>query len=220
MERFLTKYDVVQIKAGVVDLESGVDLGGWQGRIYESLEGEDGDLVAYVRWDSQTIKMIPDKFRTYCMDNRLSWVDILMGIESLKAATARDTMDEADWERSRALSKYFWPQMGESGKKVCAIFDAFPPNEGCVLQAWEKYLKEHLALPFSAIIKKEEKFPAKGNRKIIVHDLNGSEEVYGIAALAKIDHQRIILPITGIHVPRGSENYEALENYKFWFVNQ
>ncbi|NPV77165.1 MAG: hypothetical protein HPY59_12440 [Anaerolineae bacterium] len=220
MEHSLTKHDVVQIKPGVIDLKSGFDLGGWQGRIYDFFDDEDGNLVAYMRWDSQTIKTMPDEFRRYCIDNRLSWVDILIGTENLTPATPRDTIDEADWERARTQSIYLWSHLGESGKKVCSIFDAFPSNEGSVLQAWEKYLKQHLSLPFSATLKKRERFSARGSSKCIVHDLNGSDEIYGIAALVEINHQRIVLPITDIHAPRGSKNYDTLANYKFWFTNQ
>jgi len=220
MDLFFTKFASVQIKSGIVDLKSGVDLGGWQGRIYEFLEGEGGDLVAYIRWDSQTIRRIPDGFRSYCMANQLSWVDMLLGTESLTLAAARDTMDEADWERSRALSRYVWTQLGETGKKICSIFDTFTDNRKSVLQAWENYLREHLTFPFSATMKKKKYFSTRGSRKVIVHSLNGSEETYGVTVLAEINHQEVVIPITDIFTPRGADNYDVLENYRFWFANQ
>lgn len=220
MEHFFIKDDVVQIEAGIIDRQSGIDLGGWQGRIHELLNGKDGELVAYVRWDSHTIKKIPDEFRRFCINHHLSWLDILMGVESLHPAAARDTVDKADWERSRALSEYYWSQMGETGNRICSIFNAFDAEEGSVLQAWEKFLKQNLTLPFTATMKKRKKHSAKGNQPVVVHDLNGSEETYGNTALVEINQQWIVLPITDIQVPRGSSNYEVLEDYKFWFVNR
>ncbi len=48
--------DSVVVKAGVKDPDTGMGLGGWQGRVAKIEE----DNLLCIDWDSQTLKNIPD----------------------------------------------------------------------------------------------------------------------------------------------------------------
>ncbi|MCC6147133.1 MAG: hypothetical protein IT308_06145 [Anaerolineaceae bacterium] len=220
MEHFFEKYDIVKIKQGIIDLESGAELGGWLGRIVEFLEDDEGDLVAYVRWDSVTLRNIPDDFFEYCRKNQVSGVDILIGVDALAPAYARDTIDEANWERTRILAKYFWPQIENYTENTLTALEAHKKDGGSVLQAWEEYLKTNLTFPLTAEIKLQGKTIRQKKCKCIVQDLNGSEDTYGVAVFVEINGSFFVLPLTSIQVARNSEVYLALETYRFWFNNQ
>ncbi len=55
------EYPVV-VKASVKEPDTGMDLGGWQGRIAKI----EKDNLLCIDWDSQTLKNIPDSHITDC----------------------------------------------------------------------------------------------------------------------------------------------------------
>lgn len=61
--------DSVVVKAGVKDPDTGMDIGGWQGRIAEIEE----DNLLYINWDSLTLKNIPDSHITDCELEGFGW---------------------------------------------------------------------------------------------------------------------------------------------------
>ncbi len=219
MDHRYKKFDVVELKTDVVDQETNINLGGWQGRIFDFFEDEKGDIVAYIRWDSQTIQQIPKNFIDLCIDNDLSWVDILIGVESLNFGSARDTLEMAEWQRLEALSTYSWSQPGKAGQKAQEVIKSFRKDEGNVLQAWEKYLKDNLHFPFPIRIRKVNKTSHKENQKGIALELNGAEDVYGVMSMVDINGRKVIIPTIDLIVPHNSKNHEYLETYRFWFEN-
>lgn len=217
MDHSFIKFDIVQVKSGVIDRETGTNLGGWQGRIFDFLEDEDGDTVAYVRWDGPTIRQIPKDYINFCMHNGLSWVDILIGVESLSPGLERDTPDSSEWQRLEVVSQYSWPQFGKAGQKALDVIKTFSGNDGSVLQAWEKYLKDHLQFPFTARIRKAKKSP---NQKVVALELNGAEDVYGVTVIVEIDGRKAVIPAIDLVLPHNSKNYAFLEAYSFWLKNR
>ena len=55
--------DSVKVKEGLMcpDLE-GLCIGGWQGKVSEVGEDKDGNALIGIRWDSTTLKNLPDYF--------------------------------------------------------------------------------------------------------------------------------------------------------------
>lgn len=220
MENPFTKFDIVKVKEGIIDQETGIALEGWQGRIYDFFDDDNGDCVAYIRWDSDTIRRIPEDFIDFCNKNDLTWVDIIIGIESLEPGKETDTPDIAEWQRLMALSKYNWMHMGAVGVKVQQIINSYSLEEGSILQFWEKYLLENLHFPFSARLRKKNQKHNKINQNLKAIDLNGSEEVYGLAILCEMDDRQLIVPLSDLIVSQSSSNYEFLQYYRFWFENR
>ena len=55
--------DSVKVKNGILcpDLKD-LCIGGWQGRISEIIEDDDGNIIVRIEWDSITLKNMPDYY--------------------------------------------------------------------------------------------------------------------------------------------------------------
>lgn len=220
-DRYIHKGDSVRIKSGVTDIESGVALQGWQGRILELFEDDDGNLLSYIRWDSQTIEKMPLDFINYCLKKDLEWLEIVIGIENIEPAEPRDSVDEAEWARVRMLAKYTWSNLGNPGRQIWKIL-LDGEKAGClsILGIWEKHLRTCLDFPFHASLIREESYPQESTVQVMVLDLCGYDETYGVVCLVKTPEKEIILPLIDINIPPGAKNQPCLDLYYLWFSHR
>src|SRR5262249_269370 len=85
----------VIVKPGTQDPDTGGDISGWQGRVTEIVDGEDGPLVC-VAWDSLTLKRLPHALIARSENEGWDWQSMYLFLTDVEPAPARDA--EADVE--------------------------------------------------------------------------------------------------------------------------
>jgi len=79
--------DSVVVKSGVIDPDLDNDIGGWQGRV---LETDDGDSV-FIRWDSITLQEMGMDVAIQCENENLNWEVMTLDMADVQKAASRDT---------------------------------------------------------------------------------------------------------------------------------
>ena len=79
--------DSVVVKSGVIDPDLDIDIGGWQGRVMET---DDGDSV-FIRWDSITLQEMGLDVAIQCENENLNWEVMTLDMADVQKATSRDT---------------------------------------------------------------------------------------------------------------------------------
>jgi len=79
--------DSVVVKSGVIDPDLDNDIGGWQGRVMET---DDGDSV-FIRWDSITLQEMGLDVTIQCENKNLDWEVMTLDMADVQKAVSRDT---------------------------------------------------------------------------------------------------------------------------------
>ena len=79
--------DSVVVKSGVIDPDLDNDIGGWQGRV---LETDDGDSV-FIRWDSITLQEMGLDIAIQCENNNLDREVMTLDMADVQKDAMRDT---------------------------------------------------------------------------------------------------------------------------------
>lgn len=84
--------DSVKVREGIMcpDLED-LCIEGWQGKVSEVGEGEDGIILIGIRWDSITLKNLPDYFIEQSEEEGLEYARMYLWQEDVKPIECRDT---------------------------------------------------------------------------------------------------------------------------------
>lgn len=93
--------DSVCVRAGVIDPDLSVDIGGWQGRIREV----DGADTVYIEWDSITMRQMSIDLIIRCENENLDWRFMTLEQCDLKIVESRDTEDNVATTASRIWIK-------------------------------------------------------------------------------------------------------------------
>ena len=114
------------------------------------------------------------------------------------------------------------PQIGyNQWPKSCANSDdtnpAVPENE----IDWEMYLKNNLEFPFWAEVSDfQEKGILNLGDKVKVHEISGSEDVYGVIAKVKLSRKTYHFPLYDLApIDKNSKNHQLIEIYKTTYGN-
>ena len=86
---------------------------------------------------------------------------------------------------------------------------------------WETYLRNNLEFPFWAQISGfQEKGILNLDDKVKVHDISGSEDIYGVIAKVKLGRKTYHFPLYELAViEKKSKNYKLIEKYKTTYGN-
>jgi hypothetical protein len=206
--------DSVRVKPGVDDPDLGIDIGGWQGRVTDIRQGDDGILLVDIRWDSVTLDSMPDEAIEQCEDMGLDWRVMGLAADDVEPAVARDT--EADTERVAAelADRHAWDYLGEQGKRIAAVL--------AVEEGWEGYLEEHLTFPFEAEVdESQSRGPIRYGDRVRVTGVSMEDETYGVIADVRLGRRKYAFPVCGLEVvDRQSPNYQIIRDYRVWFANR
>ena len=84
--------DSVKVREGMMcpDLED-LCIEGWQGKVSEVGEDTDGKILIGIRWDSITLKNLPDYFIEQSEEEGLDCTRMYLWQEDVKPAECRDT---------------------------------------------------------------------------------------------------------------------------------
>ncbi|HEX6386524.1 MAG TPA: calcium-binding protein [Anaerolineae bacterium] len=140
--------DSVRFKDGLKDEDSGIDIGGWQGRVIKINAKHKTLLVAL---DSITLKSIPREHLEACEEEGLGWSEYYIGFDEVEPAEPRDTKQDVKKTIADLSNSLGWVYLGEEGREINAIL-AGADNEYEQMGAWEDHLEDVLTFPFEAEI--------------------------------------------------------------------
>lgn len=80
-----------------LDYES-LCIGSYQGRVFEIEE----DIIG-IRWDSVTLKQLPQEYIKHSEEDGLDWAKMYLSSNEIESAYPRDSEETADQVRQRSL---------------------------------------------------------------------------------------------------------------------
>jgi hypothetical protein len=86
--------DSVKVKEGARDEDFDVDIGGWQGRVFEVLYSEEDAFSLHIEWDSLTMKSMDVGLIEKCVKEGLDWEAMFLEPDVLQPADPRDTLED------------------------------------------------------------------------------------------------------------------------------
>lgn len=215
--------DSVVVKPGVTDPDMGGDLCGWQGRITAIHEDED-PVIVEIHWDSLTLKSISLEQIAGCEEEGLSWLEMNLYATELVPAVARDTEADVAATIAQLEPLYNWLYLGgEQGKRVQEIINSAPDrNELTILRTWHNHLKEHLKLPFRAVVSEyDEPGPVREGDRVTVMQIMRLDNTYGTIVSVKHksgSHQFALCDLKATDTDTQTE--ELVDDYSVWFANR
>lgn len=212
--------DSVRFKDGQKDAESGINIGGWQGRITQISAKHEMLLVAL---DSVTLKSMSQEYLEDCEEEGLGWSEYYIGFDDVEPAQPRDTerdVKETITELSNSLA-WLWLG-GQEGRDMNAILaDAGDDYEE--LQAWEKHLRTVLTFPFNAEVSEWQRrgSPLRVGQEVRVTKIVDLDEGVGILVRVKKGRRATVFPLCDLEmVPETSPNHDPVQLYAVWFANR
>ncbi len=213
--------DSVVVNQGVKDPDSKKDIGGRFGRIF----GLSDDDIVTIQWDIITLRNLPsqeiEKFEKKGMD----WSEINLEKNEITKAKPRDTIEDAEKEKDRLESMYYWTDFGAQGKRIKnVIMTAKSDDVLDIYEAWKKHFEKSLVFPFEGIVYDwDKRKPFKDEDEINVLAISDSEidEMYGVFASVKKKSGAIDFPFCAIEpIRKQSQNGQVLDDYSVWFSNR
>lgn len=217
--------DSVRVRAGVIEPVTGTDLSGWEGRVRQmAADPESGVLVAWVEWDSQTLRKLTPALIRRWSEADVEWDGQAMEVRDLQSVDPRDSTAQTDQARTDLLARYAWTDLDEQGKRIYRIlsnaFKAHPHFTN--LEAWESYLSDRLRFPFMArVVVEQDSGPLSLEMEVEVRELSGIDPEHGLFVLVQRGGRTFVFPLSDLAVDDPtSPNFEPLEDYGMWFENK
>lgn len=211
--------DSVRFKDGQRDEESGIDIGGWQGRITEI---DEKSKILLVELDSITLQSMPREYIERCEEMGFGWSEYYIGFDDVEAAEPRDKKSDVKATIAELENLVAWVHLGEKGREINAIL-AGADNEDEQLDVWEKYLQNTLSFPFEAEVSEwqDPRSPLQVGQKVRVMDIDELDEWYGILVKVKKGRRQYIFPLCDLEVTSAnSPNHDPVHLYSVWFANK
>ena len=188
--------DVVKVCQGFIDPDTGVDMGGWHGRITQ-LFPEVG--TALITFDSITLQNLPSDYIEDSEVEGVSWNEYGYDLTDLTKVEPRDTTTAAPKILKQLEDKlgknYFY--LGEEGKDIQRIMRTIDPDGDLdPLYAWLVYLEQELKFPFEAVVdESQERGPLRSGDKVRVHAIEDADEHYGLIVKLRHGRKQFHLPL-------------------------
>lgn len=219
-----TKFSVgteVRVQMGVTlpDLPD-VPLGNWSGTITEVFA--DQTPVTYeIKWSRRTLSEMPAIYRKRCERDGYEWDTVWLDEDELELDTGMSLPLEQPTEIiTRPLA------MSDQSDRIRAIFhlttdDPLPNVEYETLSVYFQFLVDQLSFPFQARYRPEGGQFAGRVQQVTVrslYDLDDydPEEFYGLIGVGRCYGKQIEFPIRDIDVEQSDDNYQLIDDYKFW----
>ncbi|MCD4767237.1 MAG: calcium-binding protein [Methanosarcinales archaeon] len=216
--------DSVKVKSGILcpDLED-LCIGGWQGRISEITEADDGTAIVRIEWDSITLKNMPDCYIDQSEEEDLDCSAMYLEPDDVELTESRDKKEDAAETLKAIFKAYRWGWLGEEGKRIQnVLFHVNENDEMEAIDAWEKYLEKTLSYPFDAIITEGSSGGhLKQGDKLSVKRISLVEDFHGIIVELRLKRNKYDHPLCNMEViNRKSSNYQLVSDYCTWFWNR
>ena len=211
--------DSVVVKAGVKDPDTGMDIGGWQGRIAEIEE----DNLLYITWDSLTLKNIPDSYITTCEEEGFGWNQYYTYATDVEKTEPRDTENDVDEMIGILEDKHAWDSLGKEGEGIKEVLrDIASDDDEAALEAWDTHLRQVLKFPFQAEVKEfQERGPLREGDRITVEEIDSYiDDLRGIFVKVTKKKSSYVFPLADLEAmyQKGSD-FQSLRSYVIWFAN-
>lgn len=212
--------DSAAVKAGTLDEDSGIDLGGWQGRILAIEDRADGTFLM-LSWDSITLKNIPESYLQESEEQGLDWSEYSLAAADVEPAKERDTAREAARVKSDIATAVSWCGLGAEGQRIRQVIAGLD-GELEILTAWESHLRQKLKFPFAAEISEpQDRGRLRQGYRVTVLRISGVDDQFGIVVEIALGRERFDFPLCDLRtVGRKSPHKQALSDYAVWFANQ
>lgn len=210
----------VVVIAGVKEVETGVDMSGWQGRI---IDVDDENNLLTVEWDSITLRALPPPYIEQSEENGYGWDQYFLSPTDVTLTTARDTEAEVAAALVELERRYAWVALGPEGKAIQAVLkDVDPADTMAAINTWEKHLGVVLRFPFKAVIAEfQEHGRLQAGDQVQVRKLAESNERYGLLVEIQSQHGIALFPLCDLEVANHkSPNHEHVQNYAVWYANR
>lgn len=212
--------DFVRVKEGVSDPDSDQDISGWQGRVVEIGEDNEGQPLLLIAWDSHTLHNMPDLYLEESEIKGLDWRRFLLGAGEVEPAQRRDTNEDVDRVVEEIESQIYWISLGEEGRRIQQILSGVR-GEMEELRAWERYLKENLTFPFEAEVSEyQEKTPLRQGDRVRVWEISTVDDLYGVIIAGRWEGESIDFPLCDLDVVGNDLNGQIVSDYGVWFANR
>ena len=215
--------DMVAVKPGVTDADIGDDIGGWQGRVINVYAEADDQPTVDIQWDSVTLRNMPPAMIEACEEQGLDWSEMCLYASEVAPAQPRDRARDAGTVKAELAREYFWASIGgEQGKRIGEVVNGAPArDEMAVMETWHERLGARLTFPFAAVRYEYESGPITADARVIVTDLAGVDDLYGVIVAVTYGRRSYELPLADLKADdKGSANYQLTDDYAVWFANR
>ena len=199
------------------------DLSGWQGRIIEVSEDENGEMIIGIAWDSLTLKEMPELYIEKSETDGLDWAVIYLSPSDVEQVKLRDSEKDTDEIRKKIEDRFEWLGMGEEGKRIQAIVNSVENNdEWELMKIWKKHLKQNLKFPFESVV---DEYQSRGSFKqgdrLRVSGIETVDDPYGVIVSCKAGRRQFHFPLADLAaVDNKSDNAMHIQDYRVWFANR
>lgn len=210
----------VVVNAGIKEVETGVDMSGWQGRI---IDIDDESNLLTIEWDSITLRALPATYIEQSEENGYGWDQYFLPPTHVTLTTARDSEADVAAATVELERLYAWVALGPEGKAIQAILkDVDPADTMAAINTWEKHLQTVLHFPFKAVIAEfQEHGRLQAGDQVQVRQLAESNERYGLLVEIQSQHGIALFPLCDLEVANpNSRNHEHVQNYAVWYANR
>jgi hypothetical protein len=202
--------------------DASVDISGWQGRILEISETENGKSLLTIAWDSRTLEQMPHDYIVNSERDGLDWHSIRLYASDVRSDQARDTEKQVQRKKEEILEQYRWYGFGEQGERILKVLGEVELSDRrACLERWEEYLDDRLDYPVESRICDDVR---------ISSEVRGDEvSILGITFLD--DAMRLIvnvrspnnyseIPVINLCVDESSKAHQPVEDYKVWQIHR
>lgn len=215
------RQDSVVVRAGTKELEHPQnDISGWQGRVVDFMEGEEGQVLTLVEWDSYTLEKMPESFIEERADHSWDWEAMSLDVSCLEQAHPRDNYYRVERVQAKLSARHFWPLIPASGERIAQfLLKLDPSDESSIFSAWHHWLSDQLKFPFEACIERSSPgSPALKGDFVTVTDLAPFDPLTGVHG--EVHYRKFVLqiPLANLIVlNENSSNHQFIDDYKLWF---
>ncbi len=212
--------DSVRVKEGITDPDSGLDMSGWQGRVVEIGEDNEGEPLILVAWDSHTFRNMPAWYLEDSEIKGFDWREFFLGAGDIEPAERRDTSEDVDRVVEEIEPQLYWLSLGEEGRRIQQVLSGVR-GEMEEFRAWEEYLKENLTFPFEAEVREyQEKTPLRQGDRVRVWEISIVDDLYGVIIAGRWQGESIDFPLCDLGVVGDGVNGQIVSDYRVWFANR
>ncbi|MFP4346161.1 MAG: calcium-binding protein [Anaerolineales bacterium] len=214
----MKKGDVVRVKSGVQDVDSGIDIGGWQGRVTEVTPE-----YVMVAWDSLTLRAMPLEVIAESEEQGVDWTGYGFGSDELERAEARDTPADVEKALAELEQGHAWDWLGPEGELIQKVLLGTNPRDYYgQIKVWYEYLQARLTFPFEAQVDEhQDRGPLHFGDRVRVHGLILADDLYGVIVRLRLSRKQYDFPLADLAVlDESSENHALVQAYRVWFANR
>ena len=200
-----------------------LNLSGWQGRIIEINQDDNGDTIVGIAWDSITLRSIPDDYLEECEREGFGWSEYYLGIDDVIPAQPRDSEAEVEDVIEEIEGRIGWLHLGDEGKRIQAVINSVKSeDEWEHIKAWSNHLQQKLEFPFEAIVDEfQERGVLQTGDKLKVTGIEMEDDHYGIIVQCRKGRKRYDFPLCDLAaVNEHSSNSQIIQDYRAWFANR